>query len=243
MDAQEHRVIDGRYGVSEYAPSEVVNYLNSLKERGFSPISCTVDGSRNLIRALKQLWPGIIIQRCMVHISRQGMSWCRQSPKRADAKKLRDIFLQVARIRTHNDRDLFLRNLNQWEKQYGYKIAPQPEKGRVFSDLKRARSMLIKAIPDMFHFLDNKNIPKSNNLLEGYYSRLKANYRNHRGLSPNKRENYFKWFFNLKPKWSKEHTFLINMPIPAKAGYLLRVRSASRKQSTLLGSVHLRFTA
>lgn len=200
MDGEENQIISGKYGVNEYSQPEIVSFLHSLKERDLSPVSCTVDGNRNLIRSLKLLWPGIIIQRCLVHVSRQGLSWCRQSPKRTDAKRLREIFLQVVKIKNHHDRELFLRKFAQWEERYGCKIASQPEKGKVFSDLKRARSMLIKAIPDMFHYLDKQGIPKSNNGLEGYFSRLKAHYRNHRGLVMSKRANYFDWFFHLKPK-------------------------------------------
>ncbi len=200
MDAEKYQVISGNYGVNEYSQPEVVSFLQPLKERGLSPISCTVDGNRNLIRALKKLWPDIIIQRCLVHVSRQGLSWCRQSPKRADAQSLRKLFFQVTQIDNYHDRLMFLHDLDQWEKRYGSKIAPQPERGKVFSDLKRARSMLLRAIPNMFHYLDNPNIPATNNGLEGYFSRLKAHYRNHRGLNVNKRFNYFNWFFNLKPK-------------------------------------------
>jgi len=39
--------------------------------------------------------------------------------------------------------------------------------GYVFSDIKRARSMLLRALPDMFHYLDNPLIPTSTNGLEG----------------------------------------------------------------------------
>lgn len=200
MDGERYRVISGSYGVNEYSQPEVVWFLQPLKEQGLSPISCTVDGNRNLIRALKALWPGIIIQRCMVHVQRQGLSWCRQFPKRTDAKRLRKLFLQVTHINNHHDRSEFLKGFAQWEERYGSKIATQPERGRVFSDLKRARSMLIKAIPNMFHYLDDSNIPATNNGLEGYFSRMKSHYRNHRGLVVSKRANYFKWFFMLKPK-------------------------------------------
>jgi len=200
MDGARYRVISGSYGVNEYSQPEVLSFLQPLKERGLSPVSCTVDGNQNLIRALKKLWADIIIQRCLVHVQRQGLSWCRQSPKRTDAKRLRKLFLQVTHINSYHDRDVFLKGLAQWEERYGSKIAAQPEKGRVFSDLKRARSMLIKAIPNMFHYLDDTNIPATNNGLEGYFSRLKAHYCNHRGLDVKKRYDYFKWFFNLKPK-------------------------------------------
>jgi hypothetical protein len=88
----------------------------------------------------------------------------------------------------------------QWEKQYGRDIAKQPERGRVFSDIKRARSMLIKAIPYMFNYLEDPRISYTTNGLEGYFSRLKGHYRQHRGLRKRKLENYFSWYFFIKPK-------------------------------------------
>lgn len=60
--------------------------------------------------------------------------------------------------------------------------------------------MLINALPNMFHYLEDPGIPSTSNAIEGYFSRLKSRYRNHRGLAKRKRENYFAWYFNLCPK-------------------------------------------
>jgi len=79
-----------------------------------------------------------------------------------------------------------LNPFNDWDLKYGRDISEKPERGKVFSDIKRARSMLLKALPNMFHYLENPHISWSTDCLEGYYSRLKMNYRNHRGLSPKK---------------------------------------------------------
>lgn len=136
----------------------------------------------------------------MVHIQRQGLSWCRTYPKTVSARKLRDIFLQVTNIRTKEERDKFLELQAKWEQKYGRFIAMQPEKGRVFSDIKRARSMLLKALPDMFHYLDDPGIAFTTNGLEGYFSRLKGHYRQHRGLSREKLNNYFSWYLFYNPK-------------------------------------------
>ena len=73
------------------------------------------------------------------------------------------------------------------------------DRGWVFSDLLRARSMLLKALPDLFHFITNKHIPSSTNTLESYFSRLKEHYRHHRGLAIHHRDAYFKWYFYLLP--------------------------------------------
>ena len=77
---------------------------------------------------------------------------------------------------------------------------PFPERGWVISDLKRARSMLIKALPHMFHYLDDPAIPTTTNGLEGYFARLKNHYRHHRGLAITLRPNYFAWYFHLKSR-------------------------------------------
>ncbi len=200
MDGQTNTAIKGQYDVRENSEPQVTAFFVPLKDKGLSPLSCTVDGNPQVIRVLKKLWPSIIIQRCLVHIQRQGLMWCRQYPKTLYAKKLRDIFLKVTYIYNKEEKNRFLESVNQWEEQYGQYIATQPNRGRVFSDILKARSMLLRALPNMFHYLDNKDIPPTTNGLEGYFSRLKGHYRNHRGLAKIKRSDYFKWYFFLRPR-------------------------------------------
>lgn len=200
MDGETKRIISGCYGVSENSENQLRSFFTPLIARGLNPLSFTVDGSPQAIKVMKELWPGIIIQRCLVHIQRQGLVWCRNYPKTANARRLRDIFLRVTRIRTKCQWDQFLEMLTEWEQKYGMDIATRPEKGWVFSDLKRARSMLIKALPYMSFYLGDTGIPFTTNCLEGYFSRLKRHYRQHRGLRRNKLANYFEWYFCLIPK-------------------------------------------
>lgn len=197
MEGEEHRILHGAYAVRESSPKEMRNYFSSLLGRGLSPKSVTVDGNPQVIQALKEVWLEIIIQRCLVHIERQGLMWTRQYPKRTDAKYLRKLFLKIPFIKNQEDKERFLSEVQAWEEHYGSSLARAPARGWVESDLKRARSMLLKALPDMFHFLDDPNIPSSTNGLEGYFSRLKARYQSHRGLSPSKRSSYFQWYFFL----------------------------------------------
>ena len=196
MHARTHRIISGIYGVTE-GPLGMTEFCTALRQRGLYPKSVTVDGNPHVIRAFKAYWPNIIIQRCVVHIQRQGLMWCRRNPKRTDAKRLRELFLIVAAIRTCDERDLFLTQLASWEERYGRRIASSQETGWVFSDLKRARSMLIAALPNMFHYLHDPLIPPTTNGLEGYFARLKQRYRQHRGMSVIRRRSYFQWYFHL----------------------------------------------
>ncbi len=189
-----------KYAVSESSGPQLGVFLKRLIERGLHPRSFTVDGNPHLTNVLRSLWPGVAVQRCLVHIQRQGLVWCRNVPKTTYARKLRNIFLKVTGISTKRDRDAFLSLVGEWEDKYGSQIRYKPETGYVFSDIKRARSMLLRALPDMFHYLDDPLIPISTNCLEGYFSRLKGRYRQHRGLSRRKRNNYFQWYFYYVPK-------------------------------------------
>ena len=200
MDAGRNQIITGKYGVNENSEKQLVMFFKPLIAKGLNPVSCTVDGNPQAIRVLRTLWPGITIQRCLVHIQRQGLMWCRRSPKTTYARKLRDIFLRITNMRSEEEADEALELIIQWEKQYGQYIQTKHEKGRVFSDVKRARSMLLKAIPDMFHYLDDPGIAFSTNGLEGYFSRLKGHYRQHRGLRKNNLSCYFSWYLVLKPR-------------------------------------------
>jgi transposase-like protein len=198
MDGKSHRVIYGDYGISETGKHLKIFY-NHLQKEGLNPISATIDGSLQQIKYLTEAWNSLIIQRCLVHIQRQGLSWLRQKPKRIDAIKLRDLLLQVLYIKTREQSDNFTEGFKIWEDKFGLEISRATNRGKVFSDLLRARSMIINALPNMFNYLDNPEISRTTNPLEGYFGRLKHKYRTHKGLSKHKRKNYFRWYFYLKP--------------------------------------------
>ena len=200
MDAQTHQLVRGQFDVRENSEPELRAFFEPMIGEGLRPRSFTVDGNPQVIRVLRMLWPDAVIQRCLVHIQRQGLSWCRNFPKTHYARQLRQIFLHVTGIANAEDREAFLNLVAIWENRYGAEIAARKETGRVFSDIKRARSMLLRALPDMFHYIDDPNISTTTNGLEGYFSRLKSHYRQHRGLSPQKRPIYFAWYFHFAPR-------------------------------------------
>ena len=197
MDGQTHKLVRGQFDVRENSEPELRAFFEPMMAEGLRPLSFTVDGNPQVIRVLRMLWPDAVIQRCLVHIQRQGLAWCRNFPKTPYARRLRQIFLRVTGITTAAERDAFFNLVATWEALYGADIAARKEAGRVFSDIKRARSMLLRALPDMFHYLDDPYISTTTNGLEGYFSRLKSHYRQHRGLSPRKRPNYFAWYFHF----------------------------------------------
>jgi transposase-like protein len=198
MDGKTHKVIYGDYGISETG-KHLKGFYEYLQREGLNPISATIDGSLQQLKYLTEAWESLIIQRCLVHIQRQGLSWLRQKPKRIDAIKLRELLLQVLYIKNKEQSERFIKGFKIWEDRFGLEVRRSTNRGKVFSDLIRTRSMIINALPNMFNYLDKPEISRTTNPLEGYFGRLKHKYRTHKGLSKHKRKNYFGWYFYLKP--------------------------------------------
>lgn len=191
MDNLNNEVIDGKYCIREnYAAAS--HMFNLLKE----PRAITIDGNISIIRAIKKTWPDTLIQRCLVHVQRQGLSWLRRYPKSRAAKELRSLLLNVTCIRNHFQKNSFIAAFNDWEDRYGRLVLSLPSKDKVYGDLQRTRSLIIHALPDMFHYLNDPHITPTTNKVEGYFSRLKNIYRQHRGLSKKHRESYFRWYIH-----------------------------------------------
>jgi len=198
MNADTKQLVYAAYNISEGSRTLPIVY-RSLADAGLSPKSVTVDGNPNQIKYLREVWPSIKLQRCIVHVQRQGLSWCRRNPKRTDVKHLRKIFLRICAVKTSAESRHVIADVVAWEHRFREAIIQSTDRGWVFSDLLRARSMLLKALPDLFHYVRNPRIPSSTNTLESYFSRLKEHYRHHRGLALHHRDAYFKWYFYLLP--------------------------------------------
>lgn len=197
LDGQTGKAVDARYYVREnYATAHEI--FSTLKNRGVCPIAITIDGNTSVIRALHDVWPNIMIQRCLFHIQRQGLAWLRRYPKLESARNLRKIFLTITGIDSIRLKDDFFTALSSWEKLYGQSVVELPKSHKVYSDLQRARSLLHHAWPNMFHYLNDSTITPTTNRIEGYFSMIKGRYKQHHGLSKNNRSKYLFWYIYLK---------------------------------------------
>ena len=176
----------------------VLPWFQQLKTKGFNPFVITMDGEISVIRAIREIWPQTKIQRCLYHIQREGMRWLRSFPKTQAGRELRAILSTLASIKSFKDRDVFLELFHSWINARYTFMKALPNTTIEFKDLKKTITLIKNALPDMFHYLNDSNIPSTTNALEGFYSRLKSDYQRHRGLSPQHRINYLNWYCYLK---------------------------------------------
>ena len=197
MDNITSKIIAHKYNIRENYDS-AYQMFKGMMDNGLQPKAITIDGNTNVIRALKDVWPDIIVQRCIAHIQRQGLSWLRRYPKLEASKDLRKILLTVTDVKDERGKQAFIKIVRRWEKQYGSLVVSLPSRDKVYGDLQRTRSLVLHALPNMFYYLDDQCIAATTNKLEGYFSRLKEIYRKHRGLSKKHRQSYFAWYINFK---------------------------------------------
>ena len=200
LNSKNNKPFSFSFRVKENRYHELIAFLLKLKMCGLNPKSITIDGLKAVYSAFKKVWPKINVQRCLFHIQKQGLMWCRRYPKSLEAKKLKQIFKEVFLIKDYQTKEDFIKKVLLWEQKYGQKVLVNPSNGWVISDLKRARSMLLNALPDMFHFLNDSKIPKTSNCAESFFSKLKENLKIHRGLTKERRVSLIKHIIHFCQK-------------------------------------------
>jgi hypothetical protein len=177
--------------------------LELLKAAGLNIVSITSDGDKGLIMAINEVWPGVTHQRCIVHVQRMSLDYLTKFPRTPAGRELRIIVLDLHRVTDHEGRLAWVSRYRSWEAQYHDFLN---ERNSLLSDVRlykhhdvrRTRSLINGALPNLFHYLDDPKIPKSNNGLECRFSYLKNNLQIHRGLSKEHRKLFLLWYNWLK---------------------------------------------
>ena len=197
MDAKNQRIISHRY-IQKENFKDVYPWLLELQAKGLNPTHMTVDGERSVMRAMKMVWPKVKTQRCLYHIQHEGMRWLRAYPKTQAGRDLRYLLSKLCCIKSIKERNDFIDSFHSWLKKYRTFVLSLPKINIAFKDLKRTIGLIKNAIPDMFYYLKDPFVHSTTNALEGFHSRLKADYRRHRGLSKINKINYLSWYCYLK---------------------------------------------
>ena len=201
---QLYRLSDGEWF------EEICEDLQNLVSLGIRIESVTCDGLSNILKSIKKTCPEAIIQRCTVHIQRECLTWLTRKPQSQAGMELRQIVKRIHLIKNRNDWGYWIVDLINWYEQHKEFVNERTHyepTGRYWYTHKSVRKAFIhikRALPNMFHYLDNADIPKSTNALESFFGHLKQNIAIHRGLSKGHYKNYIKWYLYFK---SNENRF------------------------------------
>jgi hypothetical protein len=131
------------------------------------------------------------------------MLWLTRFPKHLAGVELRTLVMLLLRIKTSNERLWGVNELTSWYERHKDYLAEKTyneDTGRYWYKhklLRRSYFTIKRALPNMFHFLNNHKIPSTTNGIEGYFGHLKNHLDLHRGLSIKHRINFIKWYIYL----------------------------------------------
>ena len=183
---------------------ELKEDLDNLLALGVKIESITCDGHRAILKAIKKSCKDVTVQRCLVHIQRMCRIWLTMRPQSNAGSELRLIVSQLHRIRTSLERDYWIVRLVRWyekHQQFVNEKSFHQSSSRYWYKHKMVRRSFIvikRALPDMFHYIDNPRIPKTTNGLESFFGHLKNHLTVHRGLSNSHRRHFLRWYLYFK---------------------------------------------
>ena len=188
---------------------DLMDDLQAIKDVGIEVESVTCDGAANILKAVRNVFPEAIIQRCTFHIANEVCLWLTKKPKSEAAKELRELVGYLNKVSTHEEAQLWMRAFVDWKTKYHPFInqkTTDEQSGRwwyTHKTLHQSASHIERAIPNMFCYLFSPKIPKTSNSIESFFGHLKDHLRLHRGLSNKHFKDFIKWYLFLQSNEGK----------------------------------------
>lgn len=175
------------------------------------PFAVVCDGQKGMIKAIKQRFPGAIIQRCQFHVIKYICSKLTKNPESIASQELKSLVLQITKIKTKEDLKDWLSDYKYWwqthkifikEKTYPFNSSTPTGRRKwnyTHQKLHASHSHLKNSIPYLFKYLQHSEIPNTTNFVEGAInSQIQEKLRFHRGLKLPKRKILIAHFLSSK---------------------------------------------
>lgn len=182
---------------------EIREDLENIGSMGIHVKSVTCDGHRAILKAVRKVFPGVLLQRCTVHVKHQCRTWLTKYPKTQAGSELLSIVNRLTGIKAVTEANQWIIALDVWyeyHKTFLDEKVINPKTGGCWfkhTMIRKSMTLIRKALPDLFRFLYDPEIPSTTNRLEGFFGHLKEKIRLHRGLSRIAKRNFIKWYLHL----------------------------------------------
>jgi hypothetical protein len=189
---------------------EIREDLENIMNLGIHVKSVTCDGHRAILKAVRMVFPGVLLQRCTVHVKRQCKTWLTKHPKTRVGSELLSIVNRLTGVKSISEANQWVIALNAWyeyNKTFLDEKVYNPKSGGYWykhTMIRKSMTLIRKSLPDLFRFLYDPEIPSTTNRLEGFFGHLKEKLRLHRGLARIAKKNFIKWYLHLTNQAAKD---------------------------------------
>lgn len=183
-------------------------FFDSFKQ---IPFAIVCDGQRGMLKAIKERFTGLIIQRCQFHVVQYCTTKLTKNPESKASQDFRELVLQISKIKTKQHLKIWLTDYKYWYQSYKDFLKEKtfrtdiltptgrPKWHYTHSRLHAAHSHLKNSIPYIFRYLQYPKIPNTTNFVEGAInSQMQEKLRFHRGLNLEKRRILIAHFLHSK---------------------------------------------
>lgn len=193
MDAKRRKPVAATIAKAE-SKRYILPWLGKLKSQGFSPRSVTTDGNAGVISSFRQLWPDVVMQRCLFHIRLQVTSWMRRKPRYACTRDLLSFIAAITNIDSKQQAQAFIDGFEDLVQKHRQELATLDPAHPVQGDAIRAFSLVSHALDGCFCYLDDPDIASTTSALEGYFKQIqRIKGFNHNGLTKEHLFQFLAW--------------------------------------------------
>ena len=168
--------------------------VSSIKNRGYMIGGLIIDGKQSLFKAFSDYH----IQMCQFHMKQIVKRYLTQHPKMLSSRELKDL---VGRFHWRKEED-FKKDYQEWKEKWKDTINHKSlhKDGKMHYTHRRLRAAMNSLnfyLPYLFTYQreDCKEMPNTNNKIEGTFTDLKKNLNNHSGLTMENRKRFISGFF------------------------------------------------
>lgn len=168
--------------------------LLEIKRRA-QPAALVSDGQKGLQKAIRELFPTVPHQRCLIHVIRLALAWLTRNPQTEAGQELRRLVCGLSQVDTVACAERWRSEYAAWDERHRAFLRERsvnPETGRAWythRKLRAVRSLIKGSNEHIFHFLSDGRIPSTTNCVEGGINALlKELIHRHRGLATAKKK-------------------------------------------------------
>lgn len=205
------QLTNGKIVTWRFARTECfVSWLETLEQIQEFPFAVVGDGQKGMLKAIKQRWPGIIIQRCQFHVIHYVCNKLTQNPESEAAKQLRILTIVICNVKTIEDQRYWLAAFKAWykefesyikEKTYHDSLTPTGRQkwSYTHSNLHASFSCVRNSLQYLFQYVKHPEIPNTSNFIEGSINAsLQRKIDDHRGMPITHRQKLISVYLSYK---------------------------------------------
>lgn len=225
------------------AQSECSKSWAALMLKLAPPLMVVTDGGTGFKKAVRTIWPGTRVQRCLVHVKRQVVRKTTMNPKLDCGRELLDLAKRLSRIKDTDVAAAWMADYAQWcskwERFLREFTLKDGRKQYVHERLRSARHSLNALVKDgtMFTFIEmaeeyGGRWDSTNNAIEGgVNSQIRLILQNHRGLTTLRRAKAAFWWCYLHSEFKvSEAEMLKTLPTDDEVEGLFAIASKSQRR-------------